>query len=356
MLAHQTFGDLAAGDHARGPGRALKKAGKQHFDFPQNGGIGGAERHGAGHQRFGWRALGEDDFVAIEDQVEIGRRVEIAPQIDPGQAQQLPRRDQHLRRSGEPFCHAGADQHAMLRRHGDVGPRQVRSERPSPDAYGPQVLGDAAWFARDPADRLRPTVPRGDQITGLQILHQGRSAGCLYPDAGREAGYEGRRLPVSPEPEGAVCRDARDLNRANGAGFQRTLRRSLGGVGCKKGIAVDVLEDRQILVRNRRSIDVVDGHQHARGAVEDVVDPTVDTKILRRGIVLIVGIRRPTREAARAGRKRHDMVDERITGAAEGQPNQVGGVFRDIVAFDGVHIGNVAEEYDVKCCRHRPRH
>ena len=105
------FGDRAGGAGGEARGDDL---GEQGGDFRAGLGGDGFERFGAGEQAFGRGAVGSDDLVIIEQEVEIFDPVGVPSDVDAGQGQQLVGGDQHLGAVEQAQGHGAAHEDAVL--------------------------------------------------------------------------------------------------------------------------------------------------------------------------------------------------------------------------------------------------
>ncbi|MPL88765.1 hypothetical protein SDC9_34792 [bioreactor metagenome] len=274
------------GAQAAPRGGAVARAGFR-IEFGEEGADLGLHRglHRAHHLRSGQEALagnavGEDDVVAVEEQVHIldGAALD---HLHGAAIDQVLRRDQHLGFAEQQFGRRIAHQHPVLRRD-QQWPRRAMGPGLEPDR------GEAAFGRHrappDPAQRLRPGVLGQHQIARHQRLDRARPRGGGNAAAGDEAGHDMQgdkahvRVPVGTrhlvgEVDGFLLGVGMDRQRAVGIQRHALARGELHGVARLHRNAVD-LGDRQ---RARGAVHVVAEH------VDRLVAPRFDRRLVIDG-------------------------------------------------------------------------
>lgn len=180
--------------------------GEEGFDLGPRGGGDGFQCLGAGIEAFGDGAVGEDQFVSVEQEMVV---VDAFRQGagDARQADEVLGGDQHLFGLRDTLGEGGAQAQAVLGRY-EQGAVVVQ------DAFGDADggVGPVACHGAgpDPEQRLAPVVHRLDAVAGVQILD--RDGAAVGEDAGaggkaddvgvfhREArGVDGQAVPVEAQ-------------------------------------------------------------------------------------------------------------------------------------------------------------
>ena len=218
--------------------------GEEGFDLGPRGGGDGFQCLGAGIEAFGDGAVGEDQFVSVEQEMVV---VDAFRQGagDARQADEVLGGDQHLVGLRDAFGEGGAQAQAVLGRY-EQGAVVVQ------DAFG-DADGGMGAVARhgagpDPEQRLAPVVHRLDAVAGVQILD--RDGAAVGEDAGAGGGVE-----IGDEIGGAV--DDEDVG-PRAAGERVGPRAAVEAVvaqTCRQHVIARAAEDRVV---------------HAVGAVDRV--------------------------------------------------------------------------------------